>query len=183
MKIEKSESFNFETYFINRKYYINRSFNFIYNKPFSSSSPFNNDFQKKKCFICDKIDYWFIKHTNKKRQKSRNKFVKRFTDFINKRYDSYIQKYEDQEDDNVEKKNFKTLTLDIQDDLKKIENFVTVIFIIISNQAYTHYLKFINRFIYHVLIKLTLFTRYDFKQFYDILLDIEVARTFTSKYN
>ena len=53
IKIEKFESLNFETYFINRKYYINKPFNLIYNKPFSS----NNDFQKKKCFVCDKTDY------------------------------------------------------------------------------------------------------------------------------
>ena len=32
-----------------------------------------------------------------KRQKSRNKFIKRFAGFINKRYNSYIQKYEEQE--------------------------------------------------------------------------------------
>ena len=95
MKAEKFESFNFETYFIDRKYYINRPFNFIYSKSFTYSSSFNNDFQKKKCFICDKIDCWSIKHMNKKRQKSRNKLVKRFVDFINKRYDSYIQKYEE----------------------------------------------------------------------------------------
>ena len=44
MKTEKSESFDFETYFIDRKYYINKSLNLIYNKPFTSFSPFNNDF-------------------------------------------------------------------------------------------------------------------------------------------
>ena len=57
IKIKKFESFDFETYFTDHKYYINRPFNLIYNKPFSYSSPFNNDFQKKKCFICDKINY------------------------------------------------------------------------------------------------------------------------------
>ena len=57
IKIEKFESFDFETYFIDRKYYINRPLNFIYNKSFTYSSPFNNDFQKKKCFVCDKINY------------------------------------------------------------------------------------------------------------------------------
>ena len=57
MKTEKFEPFDFETYFINRKYYINRPLNLIYNKPFTYSSSFNNDFQKKKCFVCDKIDY------------------------------------------------------------------------------------------------------------------------------
>ena len=56
MKIEKSESFDFKTYFIDRKYYINKSFNFIYNKFSASFFSFNNDFQKKKCFICDKIN-------------------------------------------------------------------------------------------------------------------------------
>ena len=56
MKVEKSKLFDFKTYFINRKYYINRPFNLIYNKSFLSSSPFNNDFQKKKCFVCDKIN-------------------------------------------------------------------------------------------------------------------------------
>ena len=56
MKVEKFESFDFETYFIDRKYYINRPLNFIYNKSFTYSSSFNNGFQKKKCFVCDKID-------------------------------------------------------------------------------------------------------------------------------
>ena len=95
IKAEKSESLDFETYFIDRKYYINRSLNLTYNKSFTYSSPFNNDFQKKKCFVCDKTDCWSIKHMNTKRQKSRNKLVKRFADFINKRYDSYIQEYEE----------------------------------------------------------------------------------------
>ena len=44
MKIKKFESFDSETYFIDRKYYINKSFNFIYSKFFASSSSFNNDF-------------------------------------------------------------------------------------------------------------------------------------------
>ena len=57
IKVEKFEPFDFETYFINRKYYINRPLNPIYNKSFTYSSPFNNDFQKKKCFICDKTSY------------------------------------------------------------------------------------------------------------------------------
>ena len=48
----KFELFDFETYFIDRKYYINRSLNLTYNKP----SSLNNGFQKKKCFICNKID-------------------------------------------------------------------------------------------------------------------------------
>ena len=56
IKAEKFESFDSETYFIDRKYYINRPLNPTYNKPFTYSFSFNNDFQKKKCFICDKID-------------------------------------------------------------------------------------------------------------------------------
>ena len=56
IKVEKFESFDSETYFIDRKYYINRSFNFTYNKSFTYFSPFNNGFQKKKCFVCDKTD-------------------------------------------------------------------------------------------------------------------------------
>ena len=56
MKVEKFELFDFKTYFIDRKYYINRFLNSIYNKSFTYSFSFNNDFQKKKCFICDKID-------------------------------------------------------------------------------------------------------------------------------
>ena len=44
MKVEKFELFDFETYFIDRKYYINRPLNLIYNKPFTYSSSFNNDF-------------------------------------------------------------------------------------------------------------------------------------------
>ena len=67
IKIEKFELFDFETYFIDRKYYINRFFNPIYSKPFTYFFSFNNGFQKKKCFICDKIDCWLIKHINMKR--------------------------------------------------------------------------------------------------------------------
>ena len=45
-------------------------------------------------------------------------------------------------------------------------------------------MKLVNRFTYHVFIKFApTFTRYDFKQFYDILFDIEVARTFISRYD
>ena len=134
IKVEKFESLDFETYFIDHKYYINRPFNLIYNKPSAFFSSFNNDFQKKKCFVCDKINCWSTKYIDKKRQKSRNKFVKRFIDFIDKRYDSFIQEYEDQKKDNVE--DFEILTLDIQNtDLKKAENFVTAIFTITSNQT------------------------------------------------
>ena len=56
IKTEKFESLDSETYFINRKYYINRPLNSIYSKSFTYSSPFNNDFQKKKCFIYDKTN-------------------------------------------------------------------------------------------------------------------------------
>ena len=56
IKVEKFESFDSETYFIDRKYYINRSLNPIYNKSFIYSFPFNNGFQKKKCFICEKTN-------------------------------------------------------------------------------------------------------------------------------
>ena len=183
MKAEKSELFDSGTYFIDRKYYINRSLNLIYSKPSTYSFPNNNGFQKKKCFVCDKIGCWSTKHIDKKRQESRNKFVKRFTDSIDKRYESYIQEYEGQEDENVEEKDFEALIFDIQDDLEEAENFVTIIFIITSNQAHARYLELINRFTYHVLTKSApTLTRYDFKQFYDILLDIGAARTSTSGY-
>ena len=79
-------------------------------------------------------------------------------------------------------KNFEALILDIQDDLKKTENFIIIISTITSNQAHIRYLKLVNRFIYHVLTKSAAFTRYDFKQFYNILLDIEAARTFIIKH-
>ena len=95
----------------------------------------------------------------------------------------YIQKYEEQEGQKNENlKNFEVLTFDIQDDLEEAENFVTIIFTITSNQAHIHYLKLVNRSTYHVFTKFSAPTRYDFKQFYDILLDIEAARTSTSKY-
>ena len=51
IKAEKFESLDSETYFIDHKYYINRPFNPIY----SRLSPPNIGFQKKKCFVCDKI--------------------------------------------------------------------------------------------------------------------------------
>ena len=57
IKAKKSEPLGFEIYFIDRKYYINRPLNLIYSKFFASFFPFNNDFQKKKCFVCDKINY------------------------------------------------------------------------------------------------------------------------------
>ena len=45
-------------------------------------------------------------------------------------------------------------------------------------------MKLINQSTYHVFIKSpSTFTRYDFKQFYDILFDIEVARISISKYD
>ena len=63
IKAEKSEPLNPETYFTDRKYYINRPSNPTY----SRSSPPNTDFQKKKCFVCDKTDCWSTKHIDKKR--------------------------------------------------------------------------------------------------------------------
>ena len=67
--------------------------------------------------------------------------------------------------------------------MKEAENFVTIIFTVTSNQVHAHYLKLVNRFIYHILTKSTpTFTRYDFKRFYNILFDIEAARTFISGY-
>ena len=135
MKAEKSDPLGPTTYFTDRKYYTNRPFN----RPPPSSSPSNNGFQKKKCFVCGKTGCWSTKHTDKERQESRNKFAKRFTSSIDKRYDSYIQEYEGQEEENVE--DFEALTLDIQDDLEEAENFVTAISTVTSDQAHARYLE------------------------------------------
>ena len=51
MKIEKSESFDFETHFTDRKYYINKSLNLTYSKSSAFSFSFNDDFQKKMLYL------------------------------------------------------------------------------------------------------------------------------------
>ena len=91
MKAERSEPLGLSTtYFTDRKYHINR--------PSSDNNrPSNNN--RKQCFICGKQNCWSTKHTEKERQDARNKFAKRFSNIINKRYDSYVQEQEGIEDD------------------------------------------------------------------------------------
>ena len=124
IKAERSEPLGFGTYFTNRKYYTNRP------------PSHENHFQKKQCIVYGKTGCWSTKHTDKKRQKSRNKFTKRFSGSINKRYNSYIQEYKGQEEEATE--DFEALILDIQDtELEEAENFVTST--VTSNHAHARY--------------------------------------------
>ena len=153
-------------FFIDRKYYINRPSNYNNNgKFFSKFSPSIYD-SSKKCFVCGRTSCWFIKHIKEKRQKSRNKFVKRFIDFINKRYNSYFQKYEKKKNNIIE--DLKTLILNMKENLEKTENFITITIIFTSNQTINLYSKFFNQVIYYIFTKSNNFliiTRYDFTQF------------------
>ncbi len=181
MKAEKSEPLAPATYFTDRKYYTNRPPN--YSKS-SQPSPSNNSFQKKQCYVCGKTGCWSTKHTDQERKESQNKFAKRFTGSIAKRYDSYLQEYEGLEDETTE--DFEGLTLDIEEtELEEAENFVTATSSVTSDQALARYSELASQSIYHGITKSDNFlatSRYTSKQFHGIMLDTGAARTSTAGY-
>ncbi len=182
IKAEKSEPLGPATYFTDRKYHTNRPPN--YSSKSSPFSPSNNSFRKKQCYVCGKTGCWSSKHTNKERQESRNKFAKRFSGSIDKRYDSYVQEYEGPKDETTE--DFEALTLDIEDsELEEAENFVTAISTVTSNEAQARYLELSGQSTYHVLTKCSSFlatSRYTSEQFHGLMLDTGAARTSTAGY-
>jgi hypothetical protein len=78
----------FEAFFIDRRYHKN----------FSSRINQNRRFQKRfkrKCFVCQKKECWFIKHSKNEREMIKQKFKNRFFNQMIKRIDQYIFEYEE----------------------------------------------------------------------------------------
>jgi hypothetical protein len=90
----------FETFFTDRRYHKNFSSRI---DNFSSRVNQNRRFQnrrfqnrsKRKCFVCQKKECWFIKHSKDEREIVKQKFKNRFFNQMNKRIDQYIFEYEE----------------------------------------------------------------------------------------
>jgi hypothetical protein len=83
----------FKTFFIDKrhhKYFLSR---INQNRRFQNRR-FQNRF-KRKCFVCQREECWFIKHSKDKREIVKQKFKNRFFNQINKRIDQYIFEYEE----------------------------------------------------------------------------------------
>ena len=184
IKAERSEPLVPGTFFTDRKYYTNRPPNYSNNgKSSPKPSPSTYD-SSKKCFVCGRTGCWSTKHTKEERQESRNKFAKRFTGPINKRYDSYLQEYEGEENDITE--DLEALTLDMEENLEEAENFITTTTTFTPNQAISLYSELSSQATYHTLTKSSSFlttTRYNSTQFQGIMLDTGASRTSTAGYN
>jgi hypothetical protein len=74
----------FETFFIDKRYHKNFSLRINQNRRYSS---------KKKCFVCQKEECWFIKHSKYERETTKQKFKNRLNRFFI-RIDHYISEYE-----------------------------------------------------------------------------------------
>ncbi len=95
----------FETFFTDRRYHKNfssRIDNFSFrvnqNRRFQNRRFQNRRFQnrsKRKCFVCQKEECWFIKHSKDEREIVKQKFKNRFFNQMNKRIDQYIFEYEE----------------------------------------------------------------------------------------
>jgi hypothetical protein len=83
----------FETFFIDRRYHKNFSLRINQDRRFQ-----NRRFQdrpKRKCFVCQKEECWFTKHSKDEREIARQRFKNRFFNQMNKRIDQYIFEYEE----------------------------------------------------------------------------------------
>jgi hypothetical protein len=85
----------FEAFFIDRRYHKNFSsridnFSFRINQNRRFQDRRFQNRSKRKCFVCQKKEYWFAKHSKNEREIAKQKFKNRF--FI--RIDHYISEYE-----------------------------------------------------------------------------------------
>jgi hypothetical protein len=78
----------FEAFFIDRRYHKNFSSRINQNRRFQDRS-------KRKCFVCQKEECWFTKHSKNEREIAKPKFKNRFFNQMNKRIDQYIFEYEE----------------------------------------------------------------------------------------
>ncbi len=78
----------FEAFFIDRRYHKNFSFPINQNRRYQNRS-------KRKCFVCQKIECWFTKHSKDEREIAEQKFKNHFFNQMNKRIDQYIFEYEE----------------------------------------------------------------------------------------
>jgi hypothetical protein len=85
----------FKAFFIDKHYHKNFSFRINQNHQFQNRRFQNRRFQnrrfqnrfKRKCFVCQKKEYWFTKHSKNKREIAKQKFKNRFFNQMNKRID------------------------------------------------------------------------------------------------
>jgi hypothetical protein len=95
----------FETFFTDRRYHKNFSsridnfsFRINQNHRFQNRRFQNRQFQnrsKRKCFVCQKEECWFTKHSKDEREIVKQKFKNRFFNQMNRRIDQYIFEYEE----------------------------------------------------------------------------------------
>jgi hypothetical protein len=83
----------FEVFFMNRRYHKNFSFRINQNRRFQNRRFQNRS--KRKCFVCQKEECWFTKHSKDEREIAKQKFKNRFFNQMNKRIDQYIFEYEE----------------------------------------------------------------------------------------
>ncbi len=137
----------FEAFFTDRRYHKNfssRTGNF--SPRTNQDRRFQNrrfqDRPKRKCFVCQKEECWFTRHSKNEREIAKQKFKNRFSNQVNKRIDQYIFEYEEtdfsssySEDDSDTDPDLidemKTLIVDlsalplISDNLSNVETFMT----------------------------------------------------------
>jgi hypothetical protein len=78
----------FEAFFIDKRYHKNFSPQINQNRRFQNRS-------KRKCFVCQKEECWFTKHSKDEREIVKQKFKNHFFNQMNKRIDQYIFEYEE----------------------------------------------------------------------------------------
>jgi hypothetical protein len=78
----------FEAFFIDRRYHKNFSPRINQNRRFQKRF-------KRKCFVCQKEECWFTKHSKDEREIAKQRFKNRFFTQVNKRIDQYIFEYEE----------------------------------------------------------------------------------------
>jgi hypothetical protein len=83
----------FEAFFIDRRYHKNFSSRINQNHRFQNRRFQNRS--KRKCFVCQKEECWFTKHSKNEREIVKQKFKNRFFNQMNKRIDQYIFEYEE----------------------------------------------------------------------------------------
>jgi hypothetical protein len=157
----------FETFFTDRRYHKNFSSRI---DNFSLRINQNRRFQnrsKRKCFVCQKEECWFIKHSKDEREIAKQKFKNRFFNQINKRIDQYIFEYEetnlsssyseiDSDTDLIDEMktlivNISTLSF-ISDNLSNVETFITSFDFVENANAKIIITNLANRSLSHFLI-------------------------------
>jgi hypothetical protein len=154
----------FETFFIDKRYHKNFSSRINQDRRFQ-----NRRFQnrlKRKCFVCQKEECWFIKHSKDERETIKQKFKNRFFNQMNKRIDQYIFEYEEtnlsssysEDDSDTDQEEMKTLIVNlsilslISDNSSNVETFITSFDLVENANAEIMITNLVNRSLNHFLI-------------------------------